>query len=237
MRRSQAVARRARIVVFRCFSYFHIDYVLRCVLGSLRLAHRGAPPEAILKAERGSASRGCGSQPQAREVRKPTAGHYDPCREELAARSPEAMPDDGSADPHQKIAEVERRTARVPSAQGTQGASQAPGVPRHGTPAGCRCIRAPVGAPPPLFGADEGNARHPGAPRRGNEQCRPQDGGLFDIVSSKERGWPAMTVVVRDSIASAHFGSASSDPTIDAVAFALCGHEPGGCATPAIGRV
>ena len=120
------------------------------VLGSLRLAHRGAPPEAILQAERGSASRGCGSQPQAREVRKPTAGHNDP-----AARS--SLHDHrrqcrgrkrGPAAKKSPRWSAERRAS--PSAQGTQGASQAPGVPRHGTPAGCRCIRAPSGAPPPL---------------------------------------------------------------------------------------
>src|SRR5215472_15651515 len=60
---------------------------------------------------------------------KPPARHYD-----LAARSSlhgsGGNAGDGSAAPGEKTATVERREASVPR-YGTQGASQAPGVPRH----------------------------------------------------------------------------------------------------------
>src|SRR5215475_8820314 len=49
--------------------------------------------------------------------------------------------------PRPKIATVERREASV-LRYWTQGASHAPGMSRHDMPNGCRCIRAPVGAPP-----------------------------------------------------------------------------------------
>ena len=46
------------------------------------------------------------------------------------------------------IAEVERREASIPA--GMQGASQAPAGLRHWPAVGCRCTRAPFGAPLPL---------------------------------------------------------------------------------------
>src|SRR5262245_43616377 len=53
--------------------------------------------------------------------------------------------------PRPKIATVERREASV-LRYWTQGASHAPGMSRHDMPNGCRCIRAPVGAPPTPHG-------------------------------------------------------------------------------------
>ena len=74
------------------------------------LAHRGASPEAILKAERGWRSRGCarnagsgGSETVPRALR--------PGCEELAVRSPEEMLETDASDPNRKIARwsAERR--------------------------------------------------------------------------------------------------------------------------------
>src|SRR5215475_3950289 len=78
--------------------------------------------------------------------------------------------------PRPKIATVERREASV-LRHWTQGASQAPGPPRH--------VRAPTDAAasvrlsalrPPLGGGCR--FQDPGAMRRGNEMCRVH--GLFD---------------------------------------------------------
>src|SRR5262245_37619493 len=69
-----------------------LTFVHKLSIFSISLAHEGRCLEAILKAEPGVASRGCGSQPQAREARTPPAGHYDPCCEELAVRPSEEMP-------------------------------------------------------------------------------------------------------------------------------------------------
>jgi hypothetical protein len=104
--------------------------------------------------------------------------------EELAARVAEDNAADGSAAPGQKSPRwsAERRAslrrkrvhARLTRAMGTQGASQAPGR-AAARPTGCRCTRAPVGAPPSLHRG--GHKFHtPGAiaPR---ERDR-----LFDIV-------------------------------------------------------
>ena len=89
---------------------------------------------------------------------------------------------DGSAAPGRKIATVERRKARV-LRYWTQGVSQTPGLPRFGRPAGCRCIWAPVGAPPtPRVG---NQFQDPGAMCCGNEECCAH--GLFDIVKMDER--------------------------------------------------
>src|SRR6266699_129075 len=70
-----------------------------------------------------------------------------------------------------KTATVERREASVPR-HGTQGASQAPGLPRYGRPNGCRCTRTFLGAPPnPRFGVSEAKLQNPDAKlRRGNEK-------------------------------------------------------------------
>jgi len=115
--------------------------------------------ETILKAERGVASRGCGSLPLSREVGYPARQALRPGREELAARIRRQCRR-WKRGTWPKTATVERREARVPR-HGTQGASQAPGTPRHGVPTGCRCTRAPVGAPPtPRWG---GKLQTPGA--------------------------------------------------------------------------
>src|SRR5215469_15580667 len=111
------------------------------------LAHRGASPETILKAERGVASRG-GRLVTVRPGRpgKSPARHYDlAARSSLHGSNPAeasatAGAGDGSAAPGEKPPRwsAERRASRVISAftrvltrYGTQGASQAPGVPRH----------------------------------------------------------------------------------------------------------
>jgi hypothetical protein len=69
---------------------------------------------------------------------------------------------DGSAAPGPQTATVERREASVPR-RGTQGASQAPGMPRYGVPHGC-------------------SAEHPNVSRRcahplsgrAKQQCKPR---------------------------------------------------------------
>ena len=66
----------------------------------------------------------------------------------LAETSAEAGAGERSAAPRPKTATVERREASVPR-HGTQGASQAPGMPRHGMPHGCFArTRTFLGAPP-----------------------------------------------------------------------------------------
>ena len=50
---------------------FFIDFKANLWCKGNILAHEGRLLEAILKVERGVASRGCGSQPQAREARGP----------------------------------------------------------------------------------------------------------------------------------------------------------------------
>jgi len=74
-----------------------------------------------------------------REAREVARQALRPGCEELAARIRRQLPavvgrrapeGDGSAAPRPKTATVERREASVPR-HGTQGASQAPGTPRH----------------------------------------------------------------------------------------------------------
>src|SRR5882757_4370765 len=77
------------------------------------LAHEGRLLEAILKVERGVASRGCGSQLQAREVRGPARQALRPGCEELAARIRRKCRR-RKRGPRPKIATVERREASVP---------------------------------------------------------------------------------------------------------------------------
>ena len=70
-----------------------------------------------------------------------------------------------------KTATVERREASVPR-HGTQGASQAPDMPRHGMSNGCLArTRTSLGAPPtPRLGVSEAKMQNPGAKARcGNE--------------------------------------------------------------------
>ncbi len=63
-----------------------------------------------------------------------------------------------------KIATVERREASVPR-YGTQGASQAPGVPRQGTPHGCLAQHPYVSrcSAHPSFRVSEAKGKTPGA--------------------------------------------------------------------------
>src|SRR5258707_7875047 len=71
-----------------------------------------------------------------REARHPAFRALRPGCEELARTDPDASPVREKRGARPKIATVERREASVPRC-GTQGASQAPGVPRQGTPHGC----------------------------------------------------------------------------------------------------
>src|SRR5262245_21750632 len=131
----------------RYISKICIDYVSRLTYDSLCLAHRGAfsrdDPEGGARC--GVLRRRLVTAP--REVRD-TARQalYD-----LAARSSlhglRRKCRRRKRGPRPKIATVERREASVLRYR-TQGASHAPGMSRHDMPNGCRCIRAPVGAPP-----------------------------------------------------------------------------------------
>jgi hypothetical protein len=117
---------------------------------------RGRIHEAILRrSEAGVPAAALATQ--AREVRNPPAGHYDPCREELAASPPEAMlgeeartrtrkspggaprgerPDrKGRAAPHQRGSKVRRSALRRPSLRGGQRKVSKPG---RGTAAGTK---------------------------------------------------------------------------------------------------
>src|SRR6266545_7174397 len=76
-------------------------------------------------AERGVASRGCGSQPQAREARDPARQALRPGCEELAERTLRRQCRRRKRGPRPKIATVERREACVPDRKGTRHASQA----------------------------------------------------------------------------------------------------------------
>src|SRR6516165_11872751 len=73
--------------------------------------------------------------------------------EELAVTDPAPMPVREARPREPKTATVERREASV-LRHGTQGASQAPDVPRYGTSHGCLArTRTSLGAPPtPRFG-------------------------------------------------------------------------------------
>src|SRR5215469_13435453 len=100
-----------------------------------------------------------------REARDPALQALRPGCEELAVTDPAQMPVRQARPREPKTATVERREASVPR-HGTQGASQAPGMPRHkrvharlvtqdGTPHGCLArTRTSLGAPPtPRFGS------------------------------------------------------------------------------------
>jgi hypothetical protein len=126
-----------------------VDYDTKSIYRSHRLAHRGASSRGDPE---GGARYGvprCGSQPQPREAHGTARRALRPGCEELAARAAEDNAADGSAADRHKSPwwSAERRAS---FRRGTQGVSQTPGLPRYGRPAGCRCIRAPVGAPPPL---------------------------------------------------------------------------------------
>src|SRR5262245_21706164 len=125
----------------------------------ISLAHRGASPEAVPLAERGVASRGCGSQLPSREARNPPARHYDLCREELRCTRCGGNAADGSAEPG-----AENRHGGAPKGARLSVVSAFTRVLRAmrdagrfanartryvtARPTGCRCTRAPVGAPP-----------------------------------------------------------------------------------------
>src|SRR6516164_563610 len=88
-----------------------------------------------------------------REARDPALQALRPGCEELAVTDPAPMPVREARPREPKTATVERREASVPR-HGTQGASQAPDVPRYGTSHGCLArTRTSLGAPPtPRFG-------------------------------------------------------------------------------------
>src|SRR5438105_5862297 len=124
--------------------------------------------------ERGVASRG------ARLVTARLGRPRDPARralgpgcEELAVTDPDASPVREARDrsPKSPRWSAERRASL---AQGTQGASQAPGVPRQGTPTGC-LARAPVRLSvlrPPLIAGERSEKQNPGAKRAaGTKRC------------------------------------------------------------------
>src|SRR5437899_4085548 len=71
-----------------------------------------------------------------REARDPALQALRPGCEELAVTDPAQMPVREARPREPKTATVERREASVPR-HGTQGASQAPDVPRYGTSHGC----------------------------------------------------------------------------------------------------
>jgi hypothetical protein len=71
------------------------------------------------------------------------------------------MPDDGSAEPHQQIAEVERRTVRVPQKRkGRKAPSQGAW---HAASWHARRVPLHPGAVRPSLGAVKGMRKHPGA--------------------------------------------------------------------------
>src|SRR5436309_16127559 len=101
---------------------------------------------------------------------KPPPGTTTRC-EELAGTDPDTSPVRKSAAPEPKTATVERREASV--LRRTQGASPAPGLPRHG-----QAQRVPRKHPygsrrsaHPLMGCVKRKKQNPGAKtRRGNEE-------------------------------------------------------------------
>src|SRR6516225_757366 len=154
-----------------------------CARAIPSLAHRGASPETSRRRSEAwrPAAAACNRLP--REARDPARQALRPGCEELAARIRKATArccraagaqGDGSAAPRPKIATVERREASVPR-HGTQGASQAPGVPQYGTPHGCLArTRTSLGAPPtPRFGVSEAKVKNPGRKKRaaGTRRC------------------------------------------------------------------
>src|SRR5215472_10210262 len=105
-----------------------------------------------------------------REARDPALQALRPGCEELAVRIRRQLPavvgrrapKEPEARPREpKIATVERREASVPG-HGTQGASQAPDMPRHGMSNGCRYTRTFLGAPPPLDPGWRSKVANPG---------------------------------------------------------------------------
>src|SRR5215470_2201926 len=130
------------------------------------------------------AAAACNRSP--REARDPARQALRPGCEELATRIRKATArrcrtagaeGDGSAAPRPKTAAVERREASVPR-HGTQGASQAPGVPRYGTPHGCPLAPERLSAlRPPSLRVSEATMQTPGADNAPRERD-----GLFEIV-------------------------------------------------------
>ena len=132
--------------------------------------------ETILKAERGVASRGCGSLPLSREARDPARQALRPGCEELAARIRRQCRR-WKRGTWPKTATVERREARVP-----------PALRDAGTPLGARPAASCAGQPVPLHRCACRRSAHPSLgvvsrkpralTRRGNEKCC--SNGLFD---------------------------------------------------------
>src|SRR3982074_3163430 len=109
----------------------------------------------------------------------PSARHYDLAARSIAARIGRKCPR-WKHGPRPKIAMVERRKARVPPLRDAGAPRKRPDVQRYCTSTGCRCIRAPVGAPPtPQSGWKD--LQIPGA-NASRKRIR-----LFDIVTSKIR--------------------------------------------------
>jgi hypothetical protein len=127
---------------------FYIDFCARFTHKGLSLAHEGRFLEAILNAEQGVASRGCGSQSQAREVRYPARQALRPGCEELAVRIRRKCRR-RKRGTRPKIATVERREARVPIARDA------------GHPAECPACRVTVGQPGAAAPGRLSALRHP----------------------------------------------------------------------------
>ena len=134
------------------------------------LPHEGRFLETILKAEQGMASRGCWLVTDILErFGKSARQALRPGCEELRCTAREEMPEMEARPQTQNRHGGAPKGARS-SAEGRKGASQAPGTRRYRVPTGCRCIRAPVGAPPTPHRVEE-IGKDPGAMRRGNEMC------------------------------------------------------------------
>src|SRR6516225_750095 len=91
---------------------------------------------------------------QAREARKPLAGHYDPCCEELAARASEEMPKPETRTRGQKSPRCGAPRGARPRSQGDAGRLASAPACLASRPPVPRKHRAPVGAPPPLTGVE-----------------------------------------------------------------------------------
>src|SRR5713101_6919020 len=110
------------------------------------------------------------AMPKTVPARKPPAGHYDPCCEELAARISGGNAGDGSADPKPKIAKVERREARVPPLRDARRLASAwPAASCAGRTGADAPVRLSALRPPLDRGGTKIMTRAP--TRRGNGMC------------------------------------------------------------------
>src|SRR6266566_434931 len=113
-----------------------------------------------------------------REARDPALQALRPGCEELAVTDPAQMPVREARPREPKTATVERREASVPR-HGTQGASQAPGVPRyvHAVWVFRRAPKRLSALRPPLDSGWRSKVANPGRRNASRERD-----GLFDIV-------------------------------------------------------